>query len=87
MEMHRSEPTCPVCKSVINKDKLIPIYGRGTEKKDPRFIFVFFFFHLFLLFFSCFKKFKFLYKKKIIYLSNNQTKIILKKIFKLIINN
>eukprot|EP01122_Echinamoeba_exundans_P006379 TRINITY_DN1778_c0_g1_i2.p3 TRINITY_DN1778_c0_g1~~TRINITY_DN1778_c0_g1_i2.p3 ORF type:complete len:142 (-),score=8.06 TRINITY_DN1778_c0_g1_i2:128-553(-) len=28
--------TCPVCKAGCNKDKLIPIYGRGQEQKDPR---------------------------------------------------
>jgi len=27
---------CPVCKSVISKEKLIPLYGRGKEQKDPR---------------------------------------------------
>ncbi|XP_003387784.3 PREDICTED: E3 ubiquitin-protein ligase RNF185-like [Amphimedon queenslandica] len=29
-------PTCPVCKSVIDKEKLIPLYGRGSDQKDPR---------------------------------------------------
>jgi len=28
--------TCPVCKSAISRDKLIPVYGRGKEQKDPR---------------------------------------------------
>ena len=32
----RQSPTCPVCKAVISKDKLIPLYGRGSENKDPR---------------------------------------------------
>ncbi|PAV83112.1 hypothetical protein WR25_07761 [Diploscapter pachys] len=27
---------CPVCKSAIDKDKVIPIYGRGGDNKDPR---------------------------------------------------
>ncbi len=37
MESRPNNPTCPVCKSVIQKDKLIPLYGRGTsDKKDPR---------------------------------------------------
>ena len=32
-------PTCPVCKSVIDKEKLIPLYGRGsTNQSDPRYI-------------------------------------------------
>ncbi|KAI7861839.1 hypothetical protein BDF14DRAFT_1863411 [Spinellus fusiger] len=29
-------PTCPVCKAGCDKDKIIPIYGRGKEEKDPR---------------------------------------------------
>ncbi|KAI9496283.1 hypothetical protein BDB00DRAFT_758714 [Zychaea mexicana] len=29
-------PTCPVCKAGCGKDKVIPIYGRGREEKDPR---------------------------------------------------
>ncbi|EPZ36770.1 hypothetical protein ROZALSC1DRAFT_27804 [Rozella allomycis CSF55] len=29
-------PLCPVCKAGIGKDKLIPVYCRGNEKKDPR---------------------------------------------------
>jgi len=32
---HTDRP-CPVCKSAINKEKLIPLYGRGKEPKDPR---------------------------------------------------
>lgn len=28
--------TCPVCKSSINKEKVIPLYGRGGSKEDPR---------------------------------------------------
>eukprot|EP01126_Amoeba_proteus_P049471 TRINITY_DN578_c0_g1_i4.p1 TRINITY_DN578_c0_g1~~TRINITY_DN578_c0_g1_i4.p1 ORF type:complete len:119 (+),score=9.45 TRINITY_DN578_c0_g1_i4:266-622(+) len=27
---------CPVCKAALGKDKLIPIYGRGGDNKDPR---------------------------------------------------
>lgn len=32
------QKTCPVCKSAINRDKTIPIYGRGgeTNRQDPR---------------------------------------------------
>ncbi|KAJ2816782.1 hypothetical protein FBU31_006460 [Coemansia sp. 'formosensis'] len=28
--------TCPVCKAGCDKDKVIPVYGRGREEKDPR---------------------------------------------------
>ncbi|XP_064392271.1 E3 ubiquitin-protein ligase RNF185-like isoform X1 [Halichondria panicea] len=29
--------TCPVCKSVIDREKVIPLYGRGAkEQTDPR---------------------------------------------------
>jgi len=28
---------CPVCKSAVDRDKVIPLYGRnGTRKQDPR---------------------------------------------------
>ncbi|KAJ3186374.1 hypothetical protein HDU85_007814 [Gaertneriomyces sp. JEL0708] len=27
---------CPVCKASIDKDKLVPIYAKGRECKDPR---------------------------------------------------
>ena len=30
--------SCPVCKSGIDDSKVIPIYVRGREAKDPRFI-------------------------------------------------
>ncbi len=37
METRPDNPVCPVCKSAIDKDRLIPIYGRGPDKqKDPR---------------------------------------------------
>ncbi|KAJ9073445.1 hypothetical protein DSO57_1016494 [Entomophthora muscae] len=29
-------PLCPVCKAGCGKDKVIPVYGRGSEEKDPR---------------------------------------------------
>jgi E3 ubiquitin-protein ligase RNF5 len=29
---------CPVCKSGIDKSKIIPIYVKGREEKDPRFV-------------------------------------------------
>ena len=28
--------TCPVCKSLISKEKCIPIYAHGRESRDPR---------------------------------------------------
>ena len=37
LETRPNNQTCPVCKSAINKDKVIPLYGRNsTDKKDPR---------------------------------------------------
>ena len=28
---------CPVCKAAISKEKVIPLYGRGSSKQeDPR---------------------------------------------------
>eukprot|EP01112_Ceratiomyxa_fruticulosa_P014901 TRINITY_DN4322_c0_g2_i3.p1 TRINITY_DN4322_c0_g2~~TRINITY_DN4322_c0_g2_i3.p1 ORF type:complete len:200 (-),score=38.58 TRINITY_DN4322_c0_g2_i3:185-784(-) len=35
-QMHLSNPLCPVCKSSITTDSLIPLYGRGKEQTDPR---------------------------------------------------
>lgn len=31
-----TSPLCPVCKGGIGTDKLIPVYARGKEAKDPR---------------------------------------------------
>uniref|UniRef100_A0A0N4Z6N0 RING-type E3 ubiquitin transferase n=1 Tax=Parastrongyloides trichosuri TaxID=131310 RepID=A0A0N4Z6N0_PARTI len=31
-----SKKCCPVCKAALSKDKIIPIYGRGGNKVDPR---------------------------------------------------
>jgi E3 ubiquitin-protein ligase RNF5 len=37
LETRPSNQTCPVCKSTISKEKVIPLYGRNcTDKKDPR---------------------------------------------------
>ncbi|XP_015366881.1 PREDICTED: E3 ubiquitin-protein ligase RNF185-like [Diuraphis noxia] len=37
LEIRTSRAVCPVCKAAINKDKVIPIYGRGNSKQeDPR---------------------------------------------------
>lgn len=38
-EIRPNHQLCPVCKSVLNKDKVIPLYGRGGTTKDPRYIF------------------------------------------------
>ena len=27
---------CPLCKGAISIEKMIPIYGRGGERQDPR---------------------------------------------------
>ena len=32
----KQSPFCPVCKADIQKINMIPIYGRGRTKKDPR---------------------------------------------------
>jgi len=34
--MNRGNKACPVCKSSIDREKLIPVYGKGKERKDPR---------------------------------------------------
>jgi len=37
LETRSRQQVCPVCKAVISKDKVIPIYGRGnTKQEDPR---------------------------------------------------
>ncbi|GJQ15068.1 hypothetical protein GpartN1_g6859.t1 [Galdieria partita] len=37
MVSHPDCPSCPLCKSSLEKDKIIPIYGRnGQEEVDPR---------------------------------------------------
>lgn len=36
LETRPNKQTCPVCKAAIGKDKVIPLYGRGGSKKDPR---------------------------------------------------
>lgn len=28
--------TCPVCKAGVDRDKVVPIYGRGGSSEDPR---------------------------------------------------
>ncbi|ELR20732.1 zinc finger domain containing protein [Acanthamoeba castellanii str. Neff] len=36
LELHPDQPSCPVCKAAITREKLVPLYGRGKEKVDPR---------------------------------------------------
>ncbi|KAL4153474.1 hypothetical protein QTP88_001307 [Uroleucon formosanum] len=37
LETRRGRKVCPVCRSAINKNKVIPIYGRGNYKQeDPK---------------------------------------------------
>jgi len=37
LETRTGRQVCPVCKAAINKEKVIPIYGRGNSKQeDPR---------------------------------------------------
>ena len=36
IETKPNNQTCPVCKSAISKDKVIPLYGRNSTNKDPR---------------------------------------------------
>ncbi|GAM21617.1 hypothetical protein SAMD00019534_047920, partial [Acytostelium subglobosum LB1] len=33
---HNPSQQCPVCKAPVTEEKLIPIYGRGSNKTDPR---------------------------------------------------
>lgn len=38
LETRPTKQVCPVCKAAISKEKVIPLYGRGTTKQeDPRF--------------------------------------------------
>ncbi|XP_034941771.1 E3 ubiquitin-protein ligase RNF185-like [Chelonus insularis] len=37
LQTRPSRQVCPVCKAAISKEKVIPLYGRGTSKQeDPR---------------------------------------------------
>ena len=37
LETRAHNPTCPVCKSSISREKLVPIYGRNSPQTDPRY--------------------------------------------------
>jgi len=36
LKLREHEPSCPVCKSAVSRDCVIPIYGRGSPEYDPR---------------------------------------------------
>ncbi|KAL9671890.1 hypothetical protein QQ045_009463 [Rhodiola kirilowii] len=33
---HSYSQECPVCKALIQEEKLVPLYGRGKKREDPR---------------------------------------------------
>ncbi|KAI4381685.1 hypothetical protein MLD38_007739 [Melastoma candidum] len=33
---HSNSHECPVCKALIQEEKLVPLYGRGKKQTDPR---------------------------------------------------
>ncbi|GJR12194.1 E3 ubiquitin protein ligase RNF185-like protein [Tanacetum coccineum] len=36
LHIHSRSQECPVCKALIEEEKLIPLYGRGKTQTDPR---------------------------------------------------
>ncbi|XP_078437166.1 RING/U-box superfamily protein [Wolffia australiana] len=36
LHVHARAPECPVCKAMVQEDKLVPLYGRGKSSSDPR---------------------------------------------------
>lgn len=36
LHLHSTSSECPVCKAVIQEDRLVPLYGRGKSSTDPR---------------------------------------------------
>lgn len=36
LRLHSHSHECPVCKALIQEEKLIPLYGRGKTQTDPR---------------------------------------------------
>ncbi|KAK0417669.1 hypothetical protein QR680_013140 [Steinernema hermaphroditum] len=36
LDTRPNRQVCPVCKAAINKEKVIPLYGRGGKESDPR---------------------------------------------------
>ncbi|KAK1625869.1 hypothetical protein QYE76_000184 [Lolium multiflorum] len=36
LRIHSHSPKCPVCKAVVEEDKLVPLYGSNKDSVDPR---------------------------------------------------
>lgn len=36
LHLHSRSHECPVCKALIEEEKLVPLYGRGKNSTDPR---------------------------------------------------
>ncbi|GAA0148333.1 ubiquitin-protein ligase [Lithospermum erythrorhizon] len=36
LQVHSHSHECPVCKALVQEEKLVPIYGRGKSSVDPR---------------------------------------------------
>ncbi|XP_059642108.1 uncharacterized protein LOC132284065 [Cornus florida] len=36
LHLHSHSQECPVCKAMIEEEKLVPLYGRGKTSTDPR---------------------------------------------------
>ncbi|XP_073046435.1 uncharacterized protein [Primulina eburnea] len=36
LQIHSYSHECPVCKAIVQEEKLVPIYGRGKSSFDPR---------------------------------------------------
>lgn len=36
LHFHSQSQECPVCKALIQEEKLVPLYGRGKNSTDPR---------------------------------------------------
>ncbi|KAM0859404.1 hypothetical protein ACQ4PT_047225 [Festuca glaucescens] len=36
LRIHSHSPKCPVCKAVVEEDKLVPLYGSVKDRIDPR---------------------------------------------------
>ncbi|GMN35429.1 hypothetical protein TIFTF001_005292 [Ficus carica] len=36
LHIHSPSKDCPVCKALIEEEKLVPLYGRGKSSTDPR---------------------------------------------------
>ncbi|XP_077214458.1 uncharacterized protein LOC143849347 [Tasmannia lanceolata] len=36
LHIHSHSQECPVCKAIVQEEKLVPLYGRGKTSTDPR---------------------------------------------------